>query len=171
MKQWIIIATTSLLLVACHRGKKDNVTDNDTISPTKSDTTIICDTITTTDSVTNNQLTLQREKVQITNGRILKSKKVTIYSPTLLIGEWKQGDEHIVFYTDKSGIRWDSDDDVSREEAMTFHWKMENNELVIEYPLKMGGVVVKQYTVTFVDEETLAYEDLYGSADLWEKEG
>lgn len=65
---------------------------------------------------------------------------------------------------------WDAADDVSRDEAQRFDWSLDSNLLTIINRMEMGGVVPKRFVVTFADDESLSYTDLYGNAYLWDKE-
>ena len=184
MRRWGVIVAAVLLLAACHpKEPRQGAESGDTLWPGSgnalcpgSATAGDADTArveagTTADAcaAAGRRHTLQNDSAQTTHLRVLRKKQTKIYSPTLLVGEWRHGGEHWVYRSDGTGFCWDTDDDVTREEAQTFHWKMADNELEITLTIQMGGVVLKHYTVTFVDAETLAYSDAYGGAYLWDK--
>lgn len=184
MRRWGVIVAAVLLLEACHHKEpQQGAESGDTLCPESgnalcpgSATAGETDTAgveagTTADAcaAAGRRHTLQHDSAQTTHLRVLRKKPTKIYSPTLLVGEWRQGGEHWVYRSDGTGFCWDTDDDVTSEEAQAFHWKMADNELEIRITIQMGGVVLKHYTVTFVDAETLAYSDAYGGAYLWDK--
>lgn len=37
------------------------------------------------------------------------------------------------------------------------------------FPMRMGGVVLKEYLVTYADDESLVYKDAYGTSYMWDK--
>ncbi|MCR5193871.1 MAG: hypothetical protein K6D59_11285 [Bacteroidales bacterium] len=39
----------------------------------------------------------------------------------------------------------------------------------MEIPMELGGVLYRQYVVTFVDDETMVYRDRYNSSYMWDK--
>lgn len=176
MRRWGVIVAAVLLLAACHHKEpRQGAESGDTLCPElatagKADSAgFEIDTTADASSAADGRHTLQRDSAQTTNLRVLRKKTTKIYSPTLLVGEWRHGGEHWIYRSDGTGFCWDTDDDVTSEEAQAFHWKMADNELEITLTIQMGGVVLKHYTVTFVDAETLAYSDAYGGAYLWDK--
>ena len=70
---------------------------------------------------------------------------------------------------DGHGCAWDTDDDVTRDEAKRFQWSMDSNLLHVEYPIEMGGMVPRDYLVTYADEESLVYKDEFGTSYMWDK--
>ena len=112
---------------------------------------------------------LQEDTAAVTNLRIVARKQRVIYSPALLVGEWQRDNEHEQFVSDGKGSRWDIGDDVSREEAQSFTWTMDSNLLTFRYNMTLGAVLLRQYVVTFVDDETLVYRDAYGGSYMWAK--
>lgn len=164
------------LLVGCHHKHKDNQTK------TTTDPTI---TITTTTdsqkpsdkseksdkSISSDQadLQLQSDTAVRTDWRISARKNAKIYSPSLLAGEWQNGNLHHQYRSDGTGSRWDLSDDIERHEAQGFSWTMDSNSLTMFFTMELGGVVPKEYLVTFVDDETLVYKDRYGKSYMWDK--
>lgn len=162
-----------LLTSACHHKEKKVV--GDSIAK-------VADTETVADSVLppmgdtgsvqpsgGTVVMMQQDSAEITNLRVLTRKQKVIYSPSLLVGEWVRGTEHEVYQADGTGLMWDSSEDVSRDEAQRFKWTLDSNLLTIVCRLELGGVVPKRYVVTFADDESLAYNDLFGTAYLWDK--
>lgn len=115
------------------------------------------------------QVGLQQDSAEVTNLRIFARKQRIIYSPQLMIGEWQHENEHEQYIADGTGRRWDTGDDLGREEAQSFRWTMDSNLLTFEYRMTFGAVVLRQYVVTFVDDETLVYSDIYGTSYMWDK--
>ena len=74
-----------------------------------------------------------------------------------------------LYYADGSGRYWDTKEDVSREEAQSFRWTMDSNLLLLEMRMDMGGVIYRQYVVTFVDDETMVYRDKFDRSFMWDK--
>lgn len=118
---------------------------------------------------TGKKLTVQQDTAEVTNLRLLARKQRTIYSPAMMTGEWQRGNEHEQYVADGTGRRWDTGDDMYREEAQAFRWTMDSNLLTLEYHMALGAKVLRQYVVTFVDDETLVYRDAYGSSFMWDK--
>ena len=176
MRRWWTVLLAVLLMASCHRGKKTQPVDSMGTVPQKDTVAIIADTIvadtTSSTAVTPARTTthtLQQETAETTNLRLFARKQQTLYSPALMVGEWQRGQEHEQFLAGGSGRRWDTSDDVYREEAQTFHWTMDSNLLMMKYPMSLGGLVVRQYVVTFVDDETMVYRDAYGGSYMWDK--
>ncbi len=174
MKQWFLIfLSITLLVVACkHKNEKQAI---DSV-PKNTDTAIAVDNTivpAVADTITHmkeeNTLNIHEDSIEITNLRLLARKQKVIYSSTLLIGEWIHGTEHEEYYANGTGRMWDTSDDVSSDEAQRFEWTLDSNLLTIICHLELGAILPKRYIVTFADDETLAYKDLYGSAYLWDK--
>lgn len=115
------------------------------------------------------RITPQRDTAEETHLRIFARKQRTLYSPQLLIGEWQRENEHEQYMADGTGRRWDTGDDIYRDEAQVFCWTMDSNLLTFEYRMTLGAVMLRQYVVTFVDDETLVYRDAYGDSFMWGK--
>ena len=81
----------------------------------------------------------------------------------------ERGSEREIYMADGSGRYWDASDDVEREEAQSFSWTMDSNLLTFTCRMRLGGVMVREYVVTFVDDETLVYCDAYGGSFMWDK--
>ena len=111
----------------------------------------------------------QQDSAETVNLRLFTRRQRVIYDSALMIGEWLQGSEHEQYIADGSGRRWDTGDDVSRDEAQVFSWTMDSNLLTVRYDLKLGGLMVRQYVVTFVDDEALVYRDAYGGTFMFDK--
>ena len=173
MKRLWIIATTMLLLTACHHNDKPQPTDsipmatptstvtNDSIQPSPKDSS---KTITH-----KTEYTLQQDSADAVNLRLFTRKQRKIFDPSLMVGEWLLGTRHMVYCLDGSGYLWDPGVDLRRDEAQDFKWTMDSNLLTFEHPLTLGGVVMRMYVVTFVDDESLVYRNAYGSSYMWEK--
>ena len=173
-KGWWLLCGLLLLLVACHNGAKQPPEDTMRLGPPPA----VADSIAPRQEVLppeapapreSQALTERQDTAEATNLRLLARKQRTIYSPALLVGEWQRANEHEHYIADGTGSRWDTGDDLARDEAQTFRWTMDSNLLTFEYRTALGAVVPRQYVVTFVDDETLVYRDAYGSAYMWDK--
>lgn len=161
-------------LSACHH-KEQRPAEESLPAVQEPSPVVIPDTPPTPDNVTHSATThskhyqLQEDTAAVTNLRLFARKQRSLYSPTLLVGEWQRDGEHEHYLADGSGNRWDTHDEIHRDEAQSFTWTMDSNMLTITYKLSFGSLVVRQYVVTFVDDETLVYRDAYGGAYMWDK--
>lgn len=164
-----------LLLTACHRGQKQqpNVTVGDSVICDSVADTVVPDVplVLKADSIpaADKVLVAKRDSAEATHLRVFARKQKTLYSPTLMVGEWLRGSEHERYSGDGSGTHWDTSDDVHSSEAKDFRWTMDSNLLMFKYSIALGGIMVRQYVVTYVDDETLVYRDAYGDSYMWEK--
>ncbi|MBQ7279477.1 MAG: hypothetical protein IJR13_01965 [Bacteroidales bacterium] len=127
------------------------------------------DTATSIDeSETTRQATAQRDTADRVESFIF-GKKERIFTPEQLVGEWVNGTLHEVYYSDSTGLQWDTKDDVSKAEAQRFRWEMKGNNLTQIYRMELGGVVPRDYKVTMVDDESLVYKDNFGIVFMWDK--
>ena len=175
MKRLLTMATAVLLLASCHHGERKQAEDSVTTVPTPSQSTIVSDTLATHTADTTSAMPqptgqqLQQDSAETVNLRLFTRKQKNIYSPALIIGEWLRGSEHEQYMADGSGKHWDTGEDVSRGEAQSFLWTMDSNLLTFKYKMALGGLMVRQYVVTFVDDESLVYRDAYDDSYMWEK--
>lgn len=163
-----------MALGSCNRNPEPQVADSVSVADNK-----IVEEVDTTPQVVADtsgrrgrlrfQVALQQDTAEVTNLRIFARKQRTIYSPQLMIGEWLRENEHEQYIADGTGNRWDTGEDIYREEAQKFSWTMDSNLLTIKYTMALGGVMLRHYVVTFVDDETLVYRDAYGDSYMWEK--
>lgn len=170
----LLLVAGGLLFAGCHHRQQETKSDTPMTQPVVADSSHAVDSVPAADTVrrvsaTSNELVLRRDTAEVTNLRLLARKQRTIYSPGLLVGEWQREGEHEQYIADGSGNRWDNKDEVYREEAQAFVWTMDSNLLTVKYTMSLGGIVVRQYVVTFVDDETLVYRDAYGSSYMWDK--
>lgn len=172
----LLMVAGDLLFTCCRHKQQETRWDTLGTPPVVSDSSSVADSVPSVDTAdrvsatsTRGTSVLRRDTVEVTNLRLLARKQRTIYSPTLLVGEWLRGSEHEHYMADGSGNRWDTGDDIDRWEAQTFSWTMDSNLLTMKYTMSLGGIVVRQYVVTFVDDETLVYRDAYGSSYMWDK--
>lgn len=165
-----LIITVSLMTVSCRHKHKDNQTKT-TIDSAVAITTNPQPQKTSDKSITSKQddMQLQSDTAVRTDWRIFARKNTKIYSPSLLAGEWQNGKLHHQYRSDGTGSRWDESDDVERHEAQVFSWTMDSNSLTMFFTMELGGVVPREYLVTYVDEESLVYKDAYGTSYMWDK--
>ena len=176
MRRWWILLVALLLFPACHRNPKPQPADSSEVVDSRGSESPSPETVDTSRDAESRMpyselpgQTLQQDTAVVTNLRILARKQRTIYNPALLVGEWLHGSEHEHYLADGSGSRWDTGDDVDRQEAQAFSWSMDSNLLTMKYTLSLGGLTIRQYVVTFVDDETLVYRDAYGGSYMWDK--
>lgn len=84
------------------------------------------------------------------------------FDTTLLPGYWQQGTLHEYYNANGTGYTWDTNDDITEEEAQPFRWTITGNTLTQNHQMEMGGVVPKSYTITQLTSTTLSYHDSYG---------
>lgn len=178
MRRLWIALSVALLLAACHGRQKSP--DTPVAADTAEDTTPYHLTTPpdgekvwkTGDEKlpqTTDGHTIHRDTAETTNLRLFARKQTTIYSPALMVGEWQRGSEHEQYLSDGTGRHWDTGDDIQRDEAKSFTWTLDSNLLTFRYNIALGGLMVRQYVVTFVDDETLVYSDAYGDSYMWDK--
>lgn len=82
----------------------------------------------------------------------------------LIVGKWVAGSEYYRYDADHTGVTWDTDDDVTEEEAQPYNWEFDNetNKLTLLHQMEMGAVVPKYYTMRKLNTTTLEYDDNYG---------
>lgn len=172
MKPLGMVAMVALLLAACrHDGRqvpKDTIVLQQEVVATEDGETQH-PAVDTDLNHLHSSLTPQCDTAEITNIQFLVRKQRVIYNPSLLLGEWTNGTDHVVYLSSGKGLRWNISDDVTRDEALHFQWTMDSNLLRTIYPLSMGGTVIRSNVVTFLDEESLVYSDNYGSSYMWDK--
>lgn len=166
------MAMAVLTLAACHRDRGRQTEDSIAEVPSPAAVDTISTQPATGDTATKPEPAgrqLQQDSAETVNLRLFTRKQQTIYTPDMLIGEWVRGNEHEQYTTDNGGRRWDTDDDVASAEAQMFSWTMDSNLLTFKYRMALGGLMVRQYVVTFVDDETLVYRDVHGDSYMWDK--
>ena len=151
-----------LLLVGC-RHKKEPTNMVDSLSHRESHPAV------SDEKGSETTLQLRMDTATRTDWRVVARKNTKIYSPTLLTGVWKNGNLHQLYRSDGTGLRWDESDNVDRTEGLAFSWVMDSNCLTMLFPMRLGGVVPKEYLVTYADDESLVYKDAYGTSYLWDK--
>ncbi|MBO4281809.1 MAG: hypothetical protein J5873_01265 [Bacteroidales bacterium] len=176
MRKWLMAAGCLLLMAACRHGEKKQQTEQPAEGPVETQTLADSLPLRAADSAKpafpnakEVQQALQQDSAEVTNLRLLARKQRVIYDPLLLVGEWQHGTEHEVYLADGTGYQWDTSDDVAREEAQPFQWRLDSNLLTIICRLQRGGIVPRRYVVTYADDESLSYSDNYGGAFLWDK--
>lgn len=94
----------------------------------------------------------------------------TSFDESLLTGKWlsdaqTQPDKNTYYkyLANGTGATWDTDDDVTEEEAQEFTWSLVKSELTHIHILEMGGTIPKVYTVTELTATTLEYYDDFKS--------
>lgn len=172
LKRLGLVLATVLSVVSCHQNQEPQTADRESVADTQRvvgvDTTalVVADTA---EVASKRMYVLQQETAETTNLRLFARKQRTIYSPTLMVGEWLRAAEHEEYFSDNTGRRWDTSEDIQRDEAQVFTWTLDSNLLTLKYTMALGAVMVRQYVVTFVDDESLVYCDAFGESFMWDK--
>lgn len=170
MRRLCLLAIAVLLFAACHH--KDKPQEADSVLATASIAvadTAVAPSDTVSQQAPRKSVALQQDSAEITNLRLFTRRQRVIYSSTALVGEWLMGTMHMEYHADGTGRTWNTADDVTREEAQRFLWSLDSNLLSLDFQMEMGGVVPKLFVVTFVDEESLAYKNVFDISFLWDK--
>ena len=170
----MVLVLAMSLLAGCGNGgdnKKETPSPvADTVTMPQ-ETTKPCDTTPAQSSKSSEteELTLQSDTAVHLEKGLFSKKQQTMYSAESLVGEWVHGTVHELYYSDNTGLQWDTKDDVSKDEAQIFYWEMKDNHLTQVFKMELGAVVPRDYLVTFVDDESLVYKDDFGTSFMWDK--
>jgi hypothetical protein len=105
-----------------------------------------------------------------TSGLFVSCEKEELsFDEELLIGKWRSDNLYYKYLSDGSGYTWDTNDDVTEEEAQAFTWTLKESELKQLHMLEIGGIVPKVYTVTELTSTTLKYKDDFGKSFTFSK--
>ena len=99
-----------------------------------------------------------------------KDEDEVSFDTTLIIGKWKSGTLFERYDSDKSGVTWDTADDVSEAEGQKFTWTIEVDQLEQIHIIENGGLVPKVYTLTTLTASTLVYKDDFGKVKTFSKQ-
>lgn len=172
--RYTVLVLTMAMLAGCgNNGDNKKETSSlvgDTVTMPQ-EITKSCDTTPAKSSKTDEteELILHSDTAVHLEKGLFSRKQQTMYSSESLVGEWVHGTVHELYYSDNTGLQWDTKDDVSKDEAQTFYWEMKDNQLKQVYKMELGAVVPRTYTVTFVDDESLVYKDDFGTSFMWDK--
>lgn len=89
-------------------------------------------------------------------------KEEETFTESFLIGKWVSGTLHYKYLSNKTGVTWDTKDDVTEAEAQPFTWILDKSELTHIHIIQTGGSVPKVYTVIELTATTLKYKDSFG---------
>ena len=92
------------------------------------------------------------------------------FDESLIIGKWQSGSLFERYDSDKSGVSWDTADDVTEEEAQAFTWTITKDQLEQIHIIENGGKVPKVYTITELTVSSLKYKDDYGQTKSFSKQ-
>ena len=81
---------------------------------------------------------------------------------SMLPGIWQSG-THVYyrFNDDGTGCTWDTDDDLTEDEASPFQWKVSNGQLVLSHQMRMAGFIPRMYHIDAIDNGSLQFHDPY----------
>lgn len=173
LRRSILLLLLPLLLAACHR-KADTAeppadTTPDTVAPAPTTDTLAPSPDTIHTPALSRKAVLHIDTAELTHLRIFGRKQKTFYSPNLLEGKWVLDNWHMHLDSNGHGERWNPKEDITRDEPDRFNWTMDSNLLYLEFLLTNGAIVPKMYVVTFVDRESLVYQNAYGTAYMWDR--
>lgn len=173
LHRYALLLLLPVLLAACHRKADKAVSPTDTVDTAATtaapDTTASTPDTAHTPSPTIRKAILQIDSAELTNLRIFGRKQKIFYSPRLLEGEWVLNEWHMLLDSTGQGTRWTPEGDIDRDHPDHFTWTMDSNLLYFEFTLSLGAIVPKMYVVTFVDNESLVYQNAYGTAYMWDR--
>lgn len=82
----------------------------------------------------------------------------------MLIGLWhRNGHVFYRFDEDGTGHTWDTDDDLSEEEASHFEWEAYDEALMISHKLRLHGIVPRYYELDVLNGFDLRFHDNYSN--------
>lgn len=99
-----------------------------------------------------------------------KDETSTSFDESLIIGKWKSGTLYERYRSDKTGVTWDTADDVTEEEGQEFTWTITIDQLEQIHIIENGGLVPKVYTIMELTATTLKYRDDYGNTKSFIKQ-
>lgn len=175
LRRSILLLLLPLLLAACHRKADtaampaDSIHDTVAATPAPTADTLVHASDTTHTPSISQKAVLHIDTAELTHLRIFGRKQKTFYSPRQLEGEWVLDDWHMHLDSNGHGQRWNPKEDITRDEPDRFNWTMDSNLLYLEFLLTNGAIVPKMYVVTFVDRESLVYQNAYGTAYMWDR--
>ena len=88
----------------------------------------------------------------------------------LLIGCWTSGMVYYIFELDGSGVTWNAEDDVTKEEASAFTWSLKGKWITLAHHMNMSTIdIPKKYRVIQLDLMNLCFEDEFGKEYVFSK--
>lgn len=85
----------------------------------------------------------------------------------LMIGLWqKDGHVYYRFNADGTGHTWDTDDDLTEEEASNFNWEAYEEAIMLTHKLRLRGIVPRYYELDCINAFDLRFHDSYSSYAL-----
>ncbi len=96
--------------------------------------------------------------------------KEASFDEALLVGKWQSGTEFEVYEANHEGYLWDSADEISETDTkQKFTWSLESATLTQIHIMEMGAKIPKTYTVTYLSDTRLSYEDDFGKSKTYTK--
>ena len=90
--------------------------------------------------------------------------------PDLLIGLWRSGSMYYRYNEDGTGRTWDAAEDIKEEEASHFTWTVDKTVFTHLHQMEISSAIIpKQYQITKLNLQTLAYEDEFGMTFVFKK--
>ena len=164
---WVIMAAIGCLLpVGCHHKQKP---PEETIPDSVPDTIVVSAPAGQEPEQACRIHQLHTDTATRVDLKTFSRRQKVIYSPAMLVGRWLNGSLYEEYDANGYGRSWDTADDVTSDEAKRFQWMMDSNLLHVEYPITTGGVVPREYLVTYADDESLVYKDDFGTSYMWDK--
>lgn len=105
---------------------------------------------------------LLRPKVYYPESIDPRTLHVSPANQEMLLGLWHK-DEHIYyrFNPDGTGHTWDTNDDLTEEEATSFSWEVYDNAIMMTYKLRLRGIVPRYYELDCLNAFYLRFHDTY----------
>lgn len=92
------------------------------------------------------------------------------YDTDLLIGCWQSGTLYYRFNSDGDALTWDTEDDVTEEEAASFKWVLEKSKFTHIHQMNISTAIVpKHYRIMQLDLSQLVFKDEFGKTYTFTK--
>lgn len=164
-----LLVLGSLVMTGCHHRQTPPATATDSVQDTVQIKASEKPEYSEPEQKTPQLYRLQGDTATRVDFAAFRRRQTVFYTAEQIAGEWVQGTLHEVYRADGTGLSWDTEDDVGREEGKQFRWTLDSNQLRVVYPIATGGVVPRDYFVTFADDESLVYKDGFGTSYMWDK--
>lgn len=81
---------------------------------------------------------------------------------TMIVGLWqKDGHVYYRFNADGTGHTWDTNDDLTEDEASLFNWEAYDKAILMTHKMKLRGIVPRYYELDCLNNFDLRFHDTY----------
>lgn len=81
---------------------------------------------------------------------------------TMIVGLWqKDGHVYYRFNADGTGHTWDTNDDLTEDEASLFNWEAYDKAILMTHKMKLRGIVPRYYELDRLNNFDLRFHDTY----------